>query len=250
MTFKCPKCGLQKPLIDSVPKGGQLWCSNDSQSYNTLCDRWKANPKLRVWWRAQPTKVQEQWFRKWQGLTPKERFQMIQYAERYIESLEEMEDEIDQFITFKQWRREYKLDNQQATEEVIEKEWKDTIEECRDECIKRRGQWLAPTFVGVERRVRKSRKQEIMTSRFSGVENEESLKQLLAGGRSRLQQAGADIKGAIISRQNEGPQIDARPVDMPQRAQAQPLFDDLIRREVVISWMYCSMGCQALICNK
>ena len=81
---------------------------------------------------------QAEWFGKWQRMTPKERFEAIQYVEKTSYAAEDIEDELERFKT----RSTYKNEGLAAGLKLkdLEKDWQDVIDTNRDECMYRRGQ--------------------------------------------------------------------------------------------------------------
>ena len=152
--FNCPKCKRRLPVAEAVQVGNQTWCVKDRRTYGQLQTRWAKNPKLRTWWNSMTDEEQQTWFLKWQSLTPKARFQQIQYVEKVSLAEEVIEDEVEDFKTYARFHMERKMTDPSATDSAIEADWLDIIDSCRSECLWRRGQWLVPSFNGVRRKKR------------------------------------------------------------------------------------------------
>ena len=233
LKFTCPMCQLQCPLSNSIQKGSALWCDRDNRAYNGLRQRWATNKKLKQWWNSLTQLQKQGWFRKWQHMDAKRRFELISFVEETVQAQEHVEDEIDRYITFEMWRME-ELDNgYEVTEGALAEKWKELIESMRFECIFRRGQWLIPHFAGVERRNRKHLTLAQTAARTANVSDPEQMLSLWQGGLAALSTFAQSAPVPKSAPAVWGPTIDARPEDMPQPMQPQNVILDAIVREAM-----------------
>ena len=109
ITFTCDCCKRLCPMSEHVQKGYQSWCKSDNRSYTPLSARWQRNPKLKQWWTKLSPVHKVHWFTTWQPLNGNARFDAIIYLEAAVESMEELNDEIDNWITWRKFKIEGKL---------------------------------------------------------------------------------------------------------------------------------------------
>lgn len=230
LTLDCPKCKQRLPLSSSTYVGSTLWCVKDKQSYAALCMRWAKVSALKVWWNALTAIQQAEWFGKWQRMTPKERFEAIQYVEKTSYAAEDIEDELERFKTWSTYKNEGLAAGLKLKD--LEKDWQDVIDTNRDECMYRRGQWLIPEFVGVERRGRKRRTEEIASQRQSHVGDQRALDSMWAAGKTRVDRYQDSLPQSVMSLPEQAPVVHSSAVDMPKRPDAQSVLYDNISREV------------------
>ena len=121
------------------------------------------------------------WFVKWQGLTGKRRFDNVFYEERSIEGRDNISDEVDGHVTW----RQFLLEGAQlgGTEQTIAKEWQEIIDTNQVNCLLRRNQWLVPIFRGVETRKRHRVSNESHVGRSSDITDEAELARYREAGR-------------------------------------------------------------------
>ena len=238
--FLCCKCGLMKPVAESVPKGSQIWCAKDINSYQALGGRWRTLPALKAWWTNLDQNEQRKLFIKWQGMNNQQRFNSIQYMEFSESTLEDLEDEVEKFETFADYKLRYPL----MHDNVVQQNWLDTIEQNRNECVFRRNEWLVPRFAGIERRVRQRRAEGHRTERAATVDSETALQQFVQAGRERLSRAIDSQAPSVISPVTDAPVCNAGIVDMPLRPSVLSVMIESIDREVTelncqISFLIC-----------
>ena len=233
LKFTCAMCQLQCPLAQGVQKGIALWCDKDNRAYNSLRTRWTTNKKLKQWWTSLTAVQKQGWFRKWQHMDAKRRFELISFVEETVAAQEQVEDEIDKYITYDMWRREELDAGYECTEASLAAKWKEIVESMRFECIFRRGQWLIPHFAGVERRNRKRLTLAQTAARAANVSDPEQMLSLWQGGAAALNSFAQSAMVPKSAPQICGPAIDARPEDMPQPAQPQNVILDAIVREAI-----------------
>ena len=105
-SFVCAWCQKTFPIAESMPKGSQLVCKKDNASTSAFNLRAKANPKLRSWWQSLSADEKAEWYRRWQTVTGKRRFDEIEYTEESVQAEEDIFDEVDQWIPFScYWER-------------------------------------------------------------------------------------------------------------------------------------------------
>ena len=231
-TFSCPKCRKTLPLTESTPKGTQLWCVKDNRAYNSLTQRWARAPKLRAWWASLTPDQQCEWFLKWQNMTPKARFAAIQYYERWEQSVEDLFDEVDGWIPWREFLRDGLTEG--TNRDTLNDEWMNIIETQRSECKLYRNQWLIPQCNGL-RRIKRKRVADIVGSeRRAEIGDPQQMQSLIASGQARLQQVQDAIMPVMTAPVETGPQIHSRPADQPQRAETPTLLLDAIVREVCL----------------
>lgn len=237
MMFLCPQCGQHTPLAQGVQKGNALWCEKDNKSYNSLVSRWQTNKRLRQWWNSLSKVERQGWFRKWQSLEAKRRFDFITFVEETCAAQELLEDEIDRFVTFEMWRRNEIIGGQELewSEEQLVDKWKGIVESMRYECIFRRGQWLIPQFEGIERRSRKRLTLAQTASRVANVSDPEQMMSLWQGGVKALEEFAHSAPVTATYQADAGPAIasDARPEDMPQSPAPQNMMLEAIARQAI-----------------
>ena len=236
--FFCPKCNTVCPIDKAVVKGSQVWCEEDSQSYNQLTVRWKSNTKLKKWWTGLEKLQQQDWFRKWKQMTPRARFQEISYVEKHEISIEDLEEEVEKFQTWKMFLRA----NPRKSEDDLKAEWIKIIEDNRSECCVRRGEWLVPEFQGIERRIRKRQAESQVVERVAHIKDHATLDIFWASGKQRLDMAKAAISPAVIDLTDynvHAPGINSRAMDMPMRASSSGVLLEAMSREVS-SFLFCS----------
>lgn len=235
--FLCPQCGQYTPLSQGVRKGTTLWCEKDNKPYNSFVSRWQANKRLRQWWNSLSKVERQGWFRKWQSLEAKRRFDFITFVEETCAAQELLEDEIDRFVTFEMWRRNEIIGGQELewSEEQLVDKWKGIVESMRYECIFRRGQWLIPQFEGIERRSRKRLTLAQTASRVANVSDPEQMMSLWQGGVKALQEFAHSAPVTATYQADAGPAIasDARPEDMPQSPAPQNMMLEAIARQAI-----------------
>jgi hypothetical protein len=233
LKFTCAMCQQQCPLSAGIQKGSVLWCDKDNRAYNSLRTRWTTNKKLKQWWNALTPAQKQGWFRKWQHMDAKRRFELISFVEETVAAQEHVEDEIDKYITFDMWRKQELDMGYEVTEGALADKWKGIIESMRFECIYRRGQWLIPQFAGVERRNRKRLTLAQTAARTANVSDPEQMLSLWQGGQAALNSFAQSQQAAKCAPMLVGPTVDARPEDMPQPAQPQNVVLDAIVREAI-----------------
>ena len=174
------------------------------------------------------------WFRKWGGMTSKQRFDAISYIETTVKAFEAIEDELDHFMTFAVW--EEKKQAARWSDERILKEWTAIVESQRDECLWRRNQWLIPRFEGVHRIKRQRTSQEIMASRHASITDSSQIGKLWSAGEASLQQFGASIQATVANGTHvEGPSLHVRAGDQPVQLPTRDVIFGDVEREVVIT---------------
>ena len=209
-SIACPKCQLRKSADGSICKGASVWCLDCNLAYNNVQSRWQKSSKLKTWWHSLAPEAQVAWFRKWGGMTSKQRFDAISYIETTVKAFEAIEDELDHFMTFAVW--EEKKQAARWSDERILKEWTAIVESQRDECLWRRNQWLIPRFEGVHRIKRQRTSQEILASRHASITDSSQIAKLWSAGEASLQQFGASIQATVATGTHvEGPSLHVRP---------------------------------------
>ena len=236
ITFTCDCCKRLCPMSEHVQKGYQSWCKSDNRSYTSLSARWQRNPKLKQWWTKLSPVHKVHWFTKWQPLNGKARFDAIIYLETAVESMEELNDEIDSWITWRKFKIEGKLLG--LSDADISAEWGETIRSNRANCLFRRGEWLVPVFDGVERRVRQRTANEIQSIRQSQCQDDDELRRLVESGRQNLQRFSSGVATpACLGQLADTPRVQSRPEDQPVLPKARDVAGEQISREA------CSCRC-------
>ena len=147
-------------------------------------------------------------------MSSRQRFATISFIEKTVKAFEAIEDELDHFMTFAVWE-----DKKQAArwpDERILSGWTKIVESQRDECLRRRNQWLIPRFEGVHRIKRQRASQEIVASRHASMTDPSQIGKLWSAGEASLQQFGASIQATVATGTHvEGPSLHVRPGGQP-----------------------------------
>ena len=231
--FLCPCCKKEWPAVDGVQKGSQIWCRKDVSSYQSLQSRWQKNQKLKRWWQNMSTDEKRSWYLKWQLLSPQARFSSITYQETVIESMEDIEDDVENYSTYAMWRRDNMTVGEEETS--LRARFMEIVDQNRSECLYRRGQWLIPEYMGVQRRIRRRVAEESRVTRTADIDNANHLAELQASGRARLEQFRASISEAVtpgLTPENTAPEITSRPSDQPTHGATTSVLGLAIGREV------------------
>ena len=121
---------------------------------------------------------QVEWFRKWQDLDVKRRWQLVGYVEQCIEAQEVVDDDIIRWMTFDMYRMDQHVLGEKD-EKAILASWQSLIESMQQR-IRKHGEWFVPKVMGSVRRYRHRVSEEITTMRQANVANAEEL--ILSGG--------------------------------------------------------------------
>ena len=183
-SFDCTKCGRTLPLSSQSSRKGV--CVPDSAAYKALADKWSKQRQLRTWWMNLSPEEQRAWYLKQQDVPSgtKRKFQDMMHAETTQEIAGNVEDEIDNFITWTKFKRDGLLEGTSVPD--LEDQWKQLVDDPNVETIKRRGQWLVPEFVGVQRRKRHGLLQSSASTRAASVSDPEHLQRLRQTGRENI----------------------------------------------------------------
>ena len=230
--FLCSQCKLNKPVSMQVARGSQLWCLPDISSYQGLVTRWCKNQALKNWWRSMDATAKAEWFRKWQNLEAKRRYDFISFIERTIHAQETLEDEIDKHIPWSVYYAE-QICIPGSTFASVETAWKEAVESCRAECKFVRGQWLLPRFEGVESRKRKRVTQEIELMRSANITDSAQMLQLWTSGQQLLDRFSSLTPVIATHTGISSPHVNASISDMPTSAIVQDVLHSAISREVI-----------------
>jgi hypothetical protein len=234
LSFRCSQCGLEKHMSEMVCKGTQAWCEADNRSYSSLASRWRANPKLRLWWQSLTSDEKAAWYVKWQGLEPRRRFEMIEYVEKNIDVQEIVDDELVAFIPFSEYVREVAVISPTLTRQQHEHNFKTEVEQHKQDCRFLRGQWLIPRFRGVEQRFRHRYGQASEAQRTANLKDAAQMATLWSGGQKSLEQWRQSYSAPVALPPMRQPHIEAIEADMPHQHVPQDIFHGAIAREVLL----------------
>ena len=230
-TFLCCQCKSYKPVIELVTKGHSSWCRQDNSSYNQLTLRWKVNTKLRKWWQSLSDDQKVAWFIRWQNIETKRRFQFLQYIEKTVEAQEILDDEVDEFIPYATFFRE-RIIEPGMNAQLIEKAFKDEVENCRSECKFLRGEWLLPRFAGFRRTHRRIRGQYVEGMRTANLSDPAAMEQLWNGGKQQLIRFADSVQPTQTAEPSvRAPFIESTVADMPAQVVPQDGIRNSIQRE-------------------
>ena len=231
--FKCNMCGLQKPLSELEYKGNQQWCRTDVSNYNTLCYRWRGQPKLRKWWTGLNSEQRASWFKKWQSLSTDERNTLFNFIVSTVISKELIEDDIDSWCPLDKYIRHRRLEDPTLTNKQITTEFEQKVETHKSECMYKRGQWLLPIFEGCERRSSSRTSNQIMISKSVDVHNANEMAALCHHGTGMLAEFASGIQPTRTIDPQFTANITASEHAMPQYAQPNNIMQAAISREVI-----------------
>eukprot|EP00927_Polykrikos_kofoidii_P065099 TRINITY_DN60895_c0_g1_i1.p1 TRINITY_DN60895_c0_g1~~TRINITY_DN60895_c0_g1_i1.p1 ORF type:complete len:788 (-),score=151.87 TRINITY_DN60895_c0_g1_i1:269-2575(-) len=223
-------CKKVLPTSEMLPKGNQTWCKKDTASYQALCQRWVKNPKIKVWWQSLQPEKRVEWFINWQGLSGKKRFQDIVYEESTTNASEGIGDDIDVWVTWKEFLSNGLRIPGETTQSLMQK-WQETINSNRASCLFKRGQWLVPEYKGFERRTRARISQEVTVSRKTSVEDENALVTYQESGRQQLELFGGSVQAPQVADAPLGPEVLSRPQDQPPLLQPRDHIGGAIAQE-------------------
>jgi hypothetical protein len=230
-SFTCAKCVFIYPVSELVVKGSQQWCIKDNKSYNGLVVRWAKNPKLRVWWNGMSAEDQTQWFRKWQSVSAKRRYDDIAFSDASYRAEEDIMDEVDAYIPYWMFRRDELRAGKQDRQ--IVQEWQELIDSNKKECKFQRGEWLVPRFMGVEKRKRAVSGQSWTASRKAAVENEAQLNSLVQSSGQVLDRWRSQSAAPLSLGSTDAPTVQSMPEDQPQAAKHEDVMIGCISREAL-----------------
>ena len=113
------------------------------------------------------------------------------------------------------------------------REWKSLVESMQFECLYRRGQWLIPKFVGVERRNRDRHTVCMHAARCCNIKDAEQMTRVWQAGQAQLQHYSDGFKHAKGWQDAVAPDIDARVSDMPRVQKAEHTHLGTLEREAL-----------------
>ncbi len=241
--FQCSKC-VKVYMVADMSQSRAGVCGRCHSAYNGLQKRWNQNRKLRSWWNEQTKEQQINWFQKQHDVPvgAKRKFDLLQYSEQATKSAFRSEADVDRFVPWSVFRREGLACGR--SEQELEKEFQDRVDDPTCEAVQRRGQWLVPVYEGMERRTGEESKQAMTAMRTAVVVNNDQLVQLQHGGgalRSQFLESceqtktGKDLEksGWVQGQVSDQPVMNA-PMDVISKA---------VAREALITQIACKASC-------
>ena len=228
-SFECTKCRRKFPEENMSHRKGV--CNKCCLSYKSLADRWKVKSSLKIWWAGKSDDDKRKWYLDQQETQRgiKRKSESAAYQESSFASAHAQTDEVDVWIPYKTFVRENLASGKEIN--AIDEEWKDFIDNHRDQCKKARGQWLVPQFEGIRAVRGKKQLVEIRAIRQTAVTSKDQLVQLMNDGATLLSQFAEQIPVPQMPKLEE-PCVAAREEEMPLSMQAPDVIADEIAREV------------------
>jgi hypothetical protein len=235
-TFFCKKCKCQKPINELIVRGNLSICASDVNSYKNITDRWKSNPALRVWWKAQGDDGQAAWFKKQHTLDrgQKRHFDDVTYVENHSEEARRNRMEDDRYIPWWMFLRDGLVMGK--SEAALRQEFSDTVNNPDIHCEFARGQWLIPRFEGLLVQSGSSVVDSSSSWRSAAVQSQSQLQGLVQTGRTLVQQqlqqnshSAAMLTPRLML---DMPTVHSRIEDQPQRPHITDLLQASVLREV------------------
>ena len=227
--FRCSKC--RKCLsISMMCSSRSNVCKMDSASYKSLVTQWQKNRQLKTWFQGKTPEEQVQWYLKQQARHgEKRKLDTLEYSEQNVEDIKEQEKELDDFKTWSRFKRDGLLEQKSVPQ--LEQEWKELIESPHTECIFRRGQWLVPEFVGVQRAAVNEHGHRFVSAQGANITTAEQLEQLQRSGQMLQEQFLNSIQPAVMQTPLQ-PVVHSTPAEQPFCTGPQDILSQQIAREV------------------